>query len=380
MQHELDAIPVPVACLATETGQHVAVNARYCELLGYRAADLLGRSLATFTVDGDAGRIVHALADADADSDQPFEFALELRRNEGSAVPVRAVIGAAAVDAAGRHTSTIVLIDDSHTGRRIEAIHGRYARLRAVRDLAPVGVIELDAATLRVLGANPQVEVITGYTPDELRGMRLTQLVEAADQPLMETDLRRLREGRVTVTQNRKRYRRKDGTPRWTVAVTTLVPGDQDDAPRLLKILRDVTEEQALQERLAASEARHRAIFESAAAGMVQTGLESRRILHANPAFCRMLDYADESDLVGLRYEDIIDPDEVEAAAERLARLRAGDRRANLVERRYFRRDGSFATALISTTILPATGDLPAHTITVAVDLGVRSARSPARR
>jgi PAS domain S-box-containing protein len=60
------------------------------------------------------------------------------------------------------------------------------------------------------------------------------------------------------------------------------------------KLLQEIDTRKRAEETLRESEERYRSLFESAAEGIAVADVETRRFLHANPAFCRMLGYSQE--------------------------------------------------------------------------------------
>ena len=79
---------------------------------------------------------------------------------------------------------------------------------------------------------------------------------------------------------------------------------DSDGSPLVLEMTMDITEQKRAEEALRNSEERYRALFESAAEGILVADLETRRFKHANPAICNILGYSEE-ELMRLGMADI---------------------------------------------------------------------------
>ena len=61
-----------------------------------------------------------------------------------------------------------------------------------------------------------------------------------------------------------------------------------------IEMVDDITERKKAQEALKESEERYKALFESAAEGILVADIETKQFKYANPAFCRMLGYTEE--------------------------------------------------------------------------------------
>jgi PAS domain S-box-containing protein len=99
---------------------------------------------------------------------------------------------------------------------------------------------------LRFLAVNPRGSELIGYSSEELRGMRITDLIPAEDlvaDPLRVDDLR---QGRI-VTRER-RFHRKDGALLTIEVSTRMLAGGN-----LLGIVRDITERKRAEEALQSS-------------------------------------------------------------------------------------------------------------------------------
>jgi len=84
---------------------------------------------------------------------------------------------------------------------------------------------------------------------------------------------------------------------------------------------------------------RFRAIFENAAVGIEQVGLDGR-LIDANPRLCELLGYP-RDELLGMHFEELTHGDDVAAERARVARLAAGREASYRIEKRALRRDGS---------------------------------------
>jgi PAS domain S-box-containing protein len=85
-------------------------------------------------------------------------------------------------------------------------------RLRTMFDSAAAGIARVELVDGRILRANPQCALLTGYPQDVLETMRLVDLTHVADRPLVEEGLARIRNGEVSGAYfSERRYVRADG-------------------------------------------------------------------------------------------------------------------------------------------------------------------------
>lgn len=119
---------------------------------------------------------------------------------------------------------------------------------------------------------------------------------------------------------------------------------------------------------LRASERRYRAIFEQAAAGIVNVSREGV-LLQTNRRFLDMLGYSDAEELVGRHFQSLTHPsDRAEGAA--LARaLWAGEIPHFALEKRYLRQDGSSLWGRAVLSLLRDDEGKPEHAVAVISDV-----------
>lgn len=87
------------------------------------------------------------------------------------------------------------------------------------------------------------------------------------------------------------------------------------------------------------SEQRYRSLFNHASVGIAHVAFNGR-ILRANPALCKILDYTPD-ELVGLNVNDVTHPDDVDVTLDNEQRLLSGDTGSLMFQKRCLRKDGS---------------------------------------
>jgi diguanylate cyclase (GGDEF)-like protein/PAS domain S-box-containing protein len=126
------------------------------------------------------------------------------------------------------------------------------------------------------------------------------------------------------------------------------------------------------------AKARFEAVFASALTGMMVMDLDGT-ILGVNPALEDLLGRP-ASEMVGVKPDEFVHPDDREAAVERARRVMAGEMRSTL-EHRYVRADGGIVWVDVSLSIVPATdGGGEGFIIATVQDLTRRKAAESALR
>ena len=125
-----------------------------------------------------------------------------------------------------------------------------------------------------------------------------------------------------------------------------------------------------LLEALQQSEARFRAMFEQAAVGIVQTGLDER-LIAINPKFCQMVGYS-SAELTGTSFAEITHPDDRESDVKSVKQLLAGEIEMLSKEKRYIRKDNSIVWVNISVSLVRKPSGDPDYLIAVVEDISDR--------
>jgi two-component system cell cycle sensor histidine kinase/response regulator CckA len=146
----------------------------------------------------------------------------------------------------------------------------------------------------------------------------------------------------------------RDGRVVWLRDEFVVAAGEEGE-PVLEGFLLDITKRKQAEEQLRDSEARFRAIFESAAVGMALIDPE-RRILLTNPAFEEMVGYS-KDELNGKSFTDLTYPDDEPRSREIVPKLTGGGR--DVLEKRYVRKGGGVVWVRVTAApVVDVAGDL----------------------
>ncbi|HYU16166.1 MAG TPA: PAS domain S-box protein, partial [Candidatus Acidoferrum sp.] len=139
-------------------------------------------------------------------------------------------------------------------------------------------------------------------------------------------------------------------------------------APAVERELREVENRRERREAIAQlqeRESRLSAIFSQVAVGIVLADLDGK-ILSANQRFCEIVGRSAE-EICSLRYENLTDPEDAEAAANAFRRLAGGE--ACQIEKRYLRPDGSRIWVNETLSSVIGADGRPEHSVAVVQDI-----------
>jgi len=114
--------------------------------------------------------------------------------------------------------------------------------------------------------------------------------------------------------------------------------------------IRQAVRRRRAEEALRQSEERYRTLVELAHEGILVTEGPERRITFTNPRMAEMLGYTIK-ELVGMRYLDLVHPDEIEEASQNI-RSNLASGKPSTYERRLLKKDGSTLHTILSISLI----------------------------
>lgn len=239
-------------------GNYLQVNQKFCEMLGYREAELVGRAAANFAHPEDRDKSRQARQLMWEGKLDKFTEERRYLRKDGSVLWSNRTVSLAR-DASGAPLYFIRVIEDI-TGRK--EIEERY---RATFDNAPVGIMHTTVDGYRILSANRKLSEMLGYTQEELLGMTSTDVVHPDyrfsdrskyNKPILSDEL-------PSFTSERK-FIRKDGSSLWVNRTVSLVRDAAGEPLYFIRIIEDITERKQTENRQAMEHAVTRVLADAA--------------------------------------------------------------------------------------------------------------------
>jgi PAS domain S-box-containing protein len=251
-----------------------------------------------------------------------------------------------------------------------EVIRLQAEYLKGIIDSAPFGIAVARGPEHRFEMVNPRFRANMGAAEVQLVGRTVAELAPAVrDQALDMLDkayrtgeIVSLREFEVPLGAGRE-------SSYWDGELVPL-RGRTGDVSGVLILAADVTERRRQEEAVRASEGLFRAVFEQAAVGVAQVGLDGRWV-RVNERLCQILG-RDGDRLEGLTFQDITHPEDLDADLEQARRLASGEIDSYSMEKRYLRDDGSVVWGNLTGSVVRDAEGRPSYFIAIVDDITSR--------
>ncbi|HTR55083.1 MAG TPA: PAS domain S-box protein [Kofleriaceae bacterium] len=371
IENVLDLAP-DAFVLVDANGTCVDGNRAACRLLGYAREELLGKSIADFSVDGESW-----VPDGDL---EPFLAERHLRRSDGTLVSVE--LSAARLPD-GRAQA---FMRDITERKRIEDERSIFvALLDNSSDFIGVAdatgkPIYVNPAGRRMVALPADIPVehtqIPDYYPPAQRAFAsdviLKSMLERGHWS-GETYFRNWQTGAAIPVSDDHFLIRDPGGGR--VLGMGTITRDISDAKRIASEREQLlaseraarARAEAIAEQLRESEERFRLTIEEAPIGMALVALDGR-FVRVNEALCRIVGYGSD-ELLRLRFQDITHPDDADLDVALAVQLGRGEIPRYQLEKRYLRKDGSIVTVLLAGSVLRDRDGAAQYYIAQVVDI-----------
>lgn len=157
------------------------------------------------------------------------------------------------------------------------------------------------------------------------------------------------------------------GRTRWVNQRNVLVTDDTGRPIAIEGIATDVTRQKEAEQELRISEQRFRRLFEQIPIGIAVVGPDLQ-FQTVNPAFCRMLGYAEE-ELVGRPFSSVTDPADLPLSLAETTRVLTGEVPIARIEKRYRRKDGSLLRGRVTLSPIRDEHGVVVHLLPVIEEL-----------
>ena len=317
------------------------VNAAFCKMLGYPESELLAKTFQDVTLPED--RPVGAELTDRVLSGQTETFHFEKRYLRKDGTVVWGLVSSTLIrDTRNKPLHFVTQIQDITERKRAEeALRESEKRYRELFESSSDALFLIDTATDRIVETNEMASVLYGYSGEEFRALKATDMSAEAEETHRRVQEARASPGQVFRIPLRF-HRKKDGTV-FPVEMTARSFVRQERA-LLLVASRDITERKRAENALQDSEERHRTVLQTAMDGFWVTDKQGR-LLQVNDAYCRMTGYSMQ-ELLAMAIPDLKASGSAGGASAHLEELMAqGEAR---FETRHRRKDGSVLEVEVS--------------------------------
>ena len=235
---------------------------------------------------------------------------------------------------------------------------------------APVGstvdAVAVSSADGTIAAVNTALARLVGCSKAELVGAQFVSLFPGEWSDFAGRQQRHMVEAGEEVTRYECAIVDRAGN-RIPVEVTSALVRDGDETIGVRDVIRDTRDRSATERRLRESEERFLGAFEGAAIGMALVATDGRW-LKVNHALTELLGYSTD-ELLGLTFQALTHPDDLDRDLESVRRVLAGDISWYHMEKRYIRKDGELIWGLLAVSLVRDTEGRPAHFVSQVEDI-----------
>lgn len=319
---------------------HLEVNAAWVRQTGYAREQVLGRSAHEIElwVEPEQRRAIIARIEAERVVDNQR---VRFRRADGR--PIDALLSGAAIDLDGEACIVWTWTDVTEVLAAQEKALQAERKFAALFEHSPEPISLFRLSDQRRLAANSAWERVTGHSRELAAARPATALSLFRSRDERDAVMARVvAEGSVSNIE--QRLVRADGAE--FDALLSGVCLEVDGERCVLWNWRDISEQRSAERARSQSDARYRALFETAFDGMLIV-TPDKTVLEANPAICAMSGYA-PGELVGASVARLFVADDLAARP-----LRGGEGGWSIIERPLARKDGAIVTVEVMVGLLP---------------------------
>lgn len=352
--------------LLTLDGRIIAANAAVCQMSGYSEEELQQRTDHDNVYPPDADVGMDLFAEMLAGRRGYYNVERRYVRKNGEVFWVRLTLSLVR-DARGQPAYLVGLVEDIDEQKRKDAVLAESeARFAAIFENAAIG-ISLIAPDGGVLAVNPALQELSGRSEAELIALGGQAITYPEDRDVGRAEFAEVLAGQRNSYQVEKRYVHPDGRVHWMRQSISAVRDAAGQVLYLVVIAEDIDERKRALEELRASEARFKAVFDSAAIGIAMMTLD-RRIVQVNPTVTRITGYSPE-EMFAINPTDMVLPEDRAIDREQFLDLVAGRRDQYLIEKRYIRRDGALFWGRINFALVRDARGAPLYIVGMIEDI-----------
>lgn len=263
-------------------GRCLDVNDAFLKMFGSTREEAIGRTVLELNVWVDLAQRAALFAALQQDGTvQNFEMALRTR----SGAVIDLLWSGSTIMVNGEKCLLGAALDITQRKRTEAALRASELQFRAIFEMASVAMAQADPQTGRLLRVNERLAVITGYTRDELLGMRFSEITHPEDRPRDWAAFQRAVSGELAEFELEKRYVRKDGASTWVSVNVTILRDAAGQPTRSMAVIQDINGRIEAVRQLRESEARFRQVVETITEVFWVSDRARGKIVYVSPGY-----------------------------------------------------------------------------------------------
>ncbi len=165
-------------------------------------------------------------------------------------------------------------------------------------------------------------------------------------------------------------FQRADGTEQWLTWDVRPWYANETEIGGIIMYTQDITARKLAEIQLEVSESQFRGVFESSAIGIAIVSLQGAWV-KVNAALCNFLGYTEE-ELMGLTFQEITHPDDLEADLALVSDLIRGRQQYYQMEKRYLHKSGHYLWAILSVSLVRDVKGRAQHFVSQITDINTQ--------
>lgn len=313
------------------------VNRRAAELFGMTTEELQRKRVSELVTASSLARLDEYTSRRQAGEDAPNRYDIEIRRADGTILPVEVTVGPTHWH--GRQALIITLRDTTERVRILRALEQSEARYRALLASIRDGITTADAQG-RITAVNDVVVRRSGRPREWWIGRYHADVVLPEYRAVAEQQFAAALRGEPPAPYEIS-YRAEDGR----LVELEMHAAPLRDGERIIGVLgvgRDISERKRIERQLRESEEQFRRLVELLPDGMAVH--QDGKVVLANQAAARILGYADPSEAIGRPVMDFVAPASRPLVAARVQQALKTGQAGEPLEENFVRKDGSVVT------------------------------------
>jgi PAS domain S-box-containing protein len=353
-------------------GNCTFINRATCELIGYRAEEVLGRKTHDLMHHHKPDGSVYPIDEcpvyrACKKGEGCCTNAEVIWRRDGTAVPVE--YSSFPILEGGKITGAVVtVVDITERKRAEEKLRENENLFRSIFENSQIGIglFKIDS---QEHVSNRALHDMLGYRGEELSSIEQWDEIVAPEERVAGAQrYAELIQGKRETDEYEQHFIRRDGRIVACSGRFQLLRDALGKPQYLVDLKEDITERKRAQEALQESEQLFRSMFENAPVGIGLYNVPKARYF-TNRALHEMLDYTHEDLNSVEKWDQIVHPDQRASSAKRYAELLEGKSDYDEWEQRFIRRDGRIVIADGTFSVVRDTAGNPHYLLNTTKDI-----------